>query len=131
RSEPVTAAPARAARTATPPVPVPTSSQRSSRLGSSSATRWSWMSAARAATRSNGADPQTTLCRCLSSSNAMTRYLRVGSLFGLRAIGQLIPCTPQRREEVVMDHLAENFDRRSLRADDLVADHACDDLVVP
>src|SRR5215831_6984263 len=62
-------------------------------------------------------------CRCFSSSNAI-RFLL------LRPCGELVACTPERREEVVVDHLPEHFDGRPLRADDLVADHARDDLVM-
>src|SRR3954470_9871785 len=61
---------------------------------------------------------------------AMPWHLRFLGLLGFRARRQLVARAPQRREEGVVDHLAEHFDRRSLRADDLVADDAGDDLVV-
>src|SRR5262249_46358994 len=124
RSEPVTSAPARAARSATAPVPVPTSSHFSSGWVSSARTRCSWRFAISFATFSNGPALHIFACRCFSSSNAIRRFL----LF--RSCGQLIACAPEGREEVVVDHLPEHLDRRPLRADDLVADHARNDLVV-
>ena len=48
----------------------------------------------------------------------------------LRSCRQLVARTPQRREEVVVDHLPEHLDGRPLRPDDLVADDPRDDLVV-
>src|SRR5947199_8256328 len=48
----------------------------------------------------------------------------------LSARSQLVACPPERREEVVVDHLPQHFDRRSLRADDLVADDPRHHLVV-
>jgi len=50
-STPTTSAPARAARIATAPVPVATSSHRSPGRGSSRATSCSWTGASRSATR--------------------------------------------------------------------------------
>src|SRR5436305_725610 len=127
RSDTVTVETARAARDATAPVPVATSSHISSGFGSSTRTRWSWMPASSAAMFSNGADPQAAACCCFSASKAMPGQLRfVGFLF-LRACGQLVARAPQRREEIVVDHLAEHLDRRPLRADDLVADDARND----
>src|SRR5918912_2620840 len=125
RSEPVTSAPARAARMATAPVPVPTSSHFSPGCGSSARTRCSCRLAISLATFSNGPEPHITACRCFSSSNGILGLL----LFRTRS--QLIPRTPQRREEVVVDHLPQHLDGRSLRAHHLVADHPRDDLVVP
>src|SRR5438093_4895953 len=60
----------------------------------------------------------------------MSWHLRFFGFFLFRPRSQLVPCTPQRRVEVVMDHLPEHLDRRPLRADDLVADDPRDDLVV-
>ena len=43
-------------------------------------------------------------------------------LLFLRTGGQLVPRTPEGREEVVVDHLSEHLDRGALSPDDLVAD---------
>src|SRR5262249_48515334 len=123
RSEPVTSAPARAARSATAPVPVPTSSHCSPGCGSSTRTRCSWSAAISFATFSNGPALHIAAWRCFSSSKAICFFL-------LRTCSQLVPRTPQSREEVVVDHLSEHLDGRSLRAHDLVTDHPRDDLVV-
>src|SRR6266508_1150621 len=56
--------------------------------------------------------------------------LRLFAFFFLGPRGQLVARTPQRREEVVVDHLPEHFHRCALRAHDLVADDARDDFVV-
>src|SRR5438874_5579707 len=130
RSEPLTAAPARAARDATAPVPVPTSSQVSPGCGSNSRTRWSWTLASSAATFSNGAEPHAAACCRFRASKAMSGQLRLFALLVLRARSQLVARTPQGREEVVVDHLPEHLDRRALSTDDLVADDARHDLVV-
>src|SRR5215210_1251948 len=71
-----------------------------------------------------------TSCRNVGTSTAMPWHLRFVGFLLLRARSQLIPDTPQRGEEVVMDHLSEHLDRRSLRPDDLVANDARDDLVM-
>src|ERR1043166_7692656 len=71
-----------------------------------------------------------TSCRSVETSTAMSGYLRFVAFLVFRTRGQLVPRAPQRREEVVVDHLPENFDGGALRADDLVADDARDDLVV-
>src|SRR5689334_15023617 len=71
-----------------------------------------------------------TSCRSVETSTAMSGYLRFGAFLLFRARGQLVARAPQRREEVVVDHLPEHFDRRALRADDLIADDARNDLVV-
>src|SRR3954451_24309038 len=60
----------------------------------------------------------------------MSGHLRFLGFLDLGPRGQLVARAPQGREEVVMDHLAEQLDRRSMRPDDLVADDAGDDLVV-
>src|SRR3954452_17041374 len=131
RSTPVTSAPARAARSATAPVPHATSRKRSPAFGARRCTRMSWRSSIVSDTFWYGPLPHIRLWRCFSSSNAMPRHLRVLRRFFLfRAGRQLIARAPQRREEVVMDHLPEHLDRRPLRPDNLVADDPRDDLVV-
>ena len=49
----------------------------------------------------------------------------------LRQRRELVAHPPELREEHVVDQPAEHLDGRALRADDGVADHARDDLVVP
>jgi hypothetical protein len=44
---------------------------------------------------------------------------------------ELVADAPELREEDVVDQPAQHFDGGALGADDGVADHACDDLVVP
>src|SRR5690242_21162517 len=61
----------------------------------------------------------------------MPGHLRILDRFFLfRTCRQLVPRAPERREEVVVDHLPEHLDRRPLGPDDLVADDPRDDLVV-
>src|SRR5262245_2481490 len=60
----------------------------------------------------------------------MTWHLRLLSFLFFCPRRQLIPRSPECREEVVMDHLPEHLDWRSLRSHDLVADDARDDLVM-
>src|SRR5215212_1663882 len=69
-------------------------------------------------------------CRSVETSTAMSWHLRFVGFLLLGTRGQLVPRMPQGGEEIVVDHLSEHLDRRSLRADDLVADDARDDLVV-
>ena len=69
-------------------------------------------------------------CRSsVTSSRSDTVAISYASSSFARA-GQLVACAPELREEVVVDQLPEHLDRRPLRADDLVADDARDDLVV-
>src|SRR5688572_28619175 len=60
----------------------------------------------------------------------MPGNLRLFAFLFLGPCGQLVARTPQRREEVVVDHLPEHLHRRALRAHDLIADDARDDFVV-
>src|SRR4051812_2719030 len=69
-------------------------------------------------------------CRSpVTSSRSETVTLTSTSLF-LCTGRQLVPGPPERREEIVVDHLSEHLDRRPLRPDDLVADDSRHDLVV-
>src|SRR6478672_12272542 len=69
-------------------------------------------------------------CRSsVTSSRSETVTLTSTFLF-LCTRRQLVPCPPERREEVVVDHLSEHLDRCPLRPDDLVADDSRHDLVV-
>src|SRR5919201_130085 len=126
----VTFAPAFAARKATAPVPHATSSHFLSGCGARRSTRASCIAAPVSAMRSNGPLPHITLCLCFSSSNAMARNVRIRCFLFFRARCELIACSPEGGEEVVVDHLPEHLHRRALRTDDLVADDACDDLVM-
>ena len=82
RSTPVTSAPLRAARSASAPVPVPTSSQRRPGRAASTRARCSWTGASCGATFSHGAELQTTLSFAFSSSNA-TSGSRIGGRWTL------------------------------------------------
>src|SRR3954470_18144651 len=58
------------------------------------------------------------------------RPRRWSAFFLVGARRQVVPHLPQLRVKLVLDQAAEELDGRALRADDLVADHARDDLVV-
>jgi hypothetical protein len=57
-------------------------------------------------------------------------FVAQGHCWLLREGRELVADAPELREEDVLDQPAEHLDRRALRADDRVADHARDDLVV-
>src|SRR5438093_4338311 len=113
-SRPVTSAPARAARRATSPVPVATSSQRSPARGASSR-------------------PGRRGSRRIGPRRARTgrRSRALRSSFLVRELGQPVPRLPELREELLLDQPAEQLHGRSLGADHLVADDPRDHLVVP
>src|SRR5918996_374330 len=117
RSSPTTSAPARAARFATSPVPVATSSQRIPDRGSSRSTSSSWRSEIVALIRSYGPVPQTTLWRCFSSSNPIAppslsaSILRsVSDLFSDAAEGraaEIAPLAARLRPERLEDFVGQ------------------------
>src|SRR5262249_46914493 len=58
------------------------------------------------------------------------RSARSAALLFQRLRSQAVAHVPELREELLLDQPAEQLDRGSLRAHDLVADDPCDDLVV-